>query len=335
MTDVAVPPAPEPARPAARSAAPEEPTGWERFWFTPEPTSTLALFRIAVGLLMLAWTLWLIPDLFAFYGDESVLPTAPHYVDDGLWGLFQWVDSDAAILVGFFAMLASSVGVLVGFQTRLSAAILFFCLVSFERRNPFVLNSGDGLVRLLVIVMMVAPSGAALSVDRWRRHRERFWEFPLRAPWALRLLQIQVSVLYLSTVWQKVRGTTWNDGTAVSYAQRLGDLERFHVPDFISDSVLLANFQTFGTLAVELGIAVLVWTKWRNWALLAGLFLHAGIDVTIRVGLFSYAVFISYIAFVPPGRAEQIILGVRDRLRARRPGTARVGAGQEQVEPAG
>ena len=39
---------------------------WERFWFSPEPTSSLALFRIAIGTVCFAWALSLVPDLRAF-----------------------------------------------------------------------------------------------------------------------------------------------------------------------------------------------------------------------------------------------------------------------------
>lgn len=66
------------------------------------------------------------------------------------------------------------------------------------------------------------------------------------------MLQIQLSVIYLATVWAKTRGTTWNGGTAVSYAMRIEDIARFHVPTIISNSVALSTLMTYGTLAIEL-----------------------------------------------------------------------------------
>lgn len=90
---------------------------------------------------------------------------------------------------------------------------------------------------MIAFYLVLAPSGAALSVDRWRRAKDRFWEFPQRAPWALRLIQVQISVVYLSTVWSKVQGTTWNDGTAVSYALRM-DAVVLTVRDRLSHSRL-------------------------------------------------------------------------------------------------
>ena len=50
---------------------------WERFFFEPTSTATLAVFRIAFGLVMTAWTLTQLPYLFVFYGPAGVLPTPP------------------------------------------------------------------------------------------------------------------------------------------------------------------------------------------------------------------------------------------------------------------
>ena len=44
---------------------------WQRFWFEPEATSTLALVRIAFGLVVLVWTLTLIRDADAFFTSEG------------------------------------------------------------------------------------------------------------------------------------------------------------------------------------------------------------------------------------------------------------------------
>jgi hypothetical protein len=161
---------------------------------------------------------------------------------------------------------------------------------------------------------MLAPSGAALSVDRWLAARPRFWEFPRRSLWPLRLIQVQVSLLYFFAVWAKLRGETWNDGTAVSYAFRIEDIERFPVPGFVTDSLVLVNLLTYGTLAVELALAILVWNgKLRPWVLLLGVGLHLGIDYAVRVGFFSYAALVAYIAFLPPETVRSWVYRLRDR----------------------
>jgi hypothetical protein len=131
-------------------------------------------------------------------------------------------------------------------------------------------------------------------------------------------MQIQLSVLYLASVWTKLSGGTWNDGTAVSFALRLEDLQRFEAPHALATSELAANLLTYGTLAVEASLGVLVWNRTlRPWVLALGVGMHLAIDLTLRVGFFSFAVFVLYIAFVPPETATRAVLAVRDRVRAR------------------
>jgi hypothetical protein len=289
--------------------------GWNGFWFRPVEASTFVLFRLAFGLVAVGYTISLAPALFAFYSDDGILPAQPAYKGTLAWGLLGWFPSDGAVVLFYFLLLIASIALLVGLQTRLAAIVFFVCLISFGRRNPWVLNSGDLLVQVLAFYMVFMPAGLALSVDRWLREPRGLWDFPARAIWPLRLVQVQVSILYIAAVWAKVRGVTWNDGTAVSYAFRIEDIARFPVPSFVTDSLVISNLLTFGTLAVELSIGMLVWNRvLRPWVLLLGVGLHLGIDYAVRVGFFSYAVLVAYVAFVPPDAARSFILGTRDRL---------------------
>ncbi len=294
--------------------------GWNRFWFEPVSTSTFALFRIAFGVLVFLWTVSLSPSLLAFFSNDGVLPEAP-VLGPGAWSVLNTFESDIAVVVVFFTLLLASVCLTFGFKTRLAAFLVFLCRVSLMRRNPWILNSGDLFVRVVSFYMLFMPAAAALSTDRWLRTRRNFWDFPVKPVWPLRLVQIQVSILYVTTVWDKVRGTTWNDGTAVSYALRIDDLARFPVPGFITDSLVISNLLTFGTLAIELALGILAWNrKLRPWVLLLGVSLHLGIDYAVRVGFFSYIVFVAYIAFLPPETVESWLGSLRawwTRRRAR------------------
>ncbi len=289
---------------------------WERFWFEPEATSSLAVLRVGFGLVVFGWTLTLTPDLGAFFGHGGLLSAQPGA--SGVWGVLAIFHSDLAVQLMFALLLLSSIGLTVGYHTRLAAVLVFVGILSFERRNPYVFNTGDGLVRLIAFYLMLAPAGAALSFDRWRSARERFWEFPLRAPWALRLMQIQLSILYLAGLWIKLQGTTWNNGTAVSYAMRITDLSRFPLPGFLIHPPLISNLMTYGTLAIELSVPILVWNRrLRPWVLLAGLGLHLGIEYSIRVGFFSVAMFTLYLSFLDPSWTQVKLLELRKRLERR------------------
>jgi len=300
--------------------------GWNRFWFEPQPTSTLGVVRIAFGIVAVGWTVSLAPDLKTFFSSSGLLPTQP----STRWWFdpLQTFKGDVAMFILWGVLLAGAICLLVGFGTRIAAVVVFLGVLTLERRNPYIFNSGDVLVRNLAFYLALAPAGLSLSVDRWRKTKDRFWDHPSRAPWAIRLIQLQLSFAYASTVWAKVRGTAWNEGTAVSYALRLGDLQRFHVPGFITHSLLASNLMTLGTLALETSLAILVWNrKARPYVLVLGVAMHVAIALNIMIGFFSMAILTGYIAFVPPDTITRILDRVAGRLSKSRVGIVqRVGS---------
>ena len=291
---------------------------WDRFLFEPQQTSTLAILRIAFGLTVTVWTLCQLPTLFTFYAQDGVLPTAPA-LGPGAWGLLQTTSGSTLVAVVWLALLVGAVALTVGLQSRIAAVVVFLGLLSLERRNPFILNSGDILLRNMAFVLVFAPTGVALSVDRWRAHRSTFWEFPARAPWALRMLQIQLSVIYVSAAWFKLQGDQWRGGTAVTWALGIEDITRVPAPSFLTDSAVLTEMFTFGTIALELSLAILVWKRAaRPWVLGLGVLMHVGIDLAFMVGFFSVAMLCLYLVFVPPDVATTRLLALRERASTRR-----------------
>jgi hypothetical protein len=287
--------------------------GWERFWFARTSTSTAALVRIAVGFVVFLWTATFLPDVMTYFSENGILRR--QISAQWSWGILRTLPGLPAVVTLYALLLIASVCLIVGFHSRLASVIVFLGVLSLERRNAYIFNAGDLLVRLMCLYVMLMPSGAALSVDRWRKAKDRFWEFPLRSQWAVRLVQLQFSVLYAATVWEKVRGTAWNDGTAVSYALRVGDYIRFTTPSWIWNNEWIVNLLTWGTLAIEFSLAFLVWNRrLRPWVLLAGVALHLGIELTIQIGYFSLILFAGYLAFIPPETADKWIASVRSRM---------------------
>lgn len=277
---------------------------WRTFWFRPQPAYTLGLVRMAFGALAVGWTLSLLPDLHELFGPHGVEPQ--QWPQAYQWGVFAVWTSDRALTIGWTVLLVSAIALTVGWHSRLAAATVFVLILSFEHRDLWVFNSGDLAMRIEALFLALSPCGAALSLDQLRS-TGRFWSAQQRARWPVRLMQVQMSLIYLASVQAKVNGNAWPHGTAVSYALRLPDMLILPLPHWLATNALLVNFATWATLLVELSIGILVWHKRLcPWVLAAGVVMHLLIMMTIAVGFFTFAIFVFYLAFVPPEVVQRL-----------------------------
>ena len=279
--------------------------GWRTFWFSPQSTYSLGAVRIGFGVLAVAWTASLLPDLYSMFGREGVAPHEP--TSPYRWSLFEAWSSDRALLIGWIVLLVAAAAMTIGWHSRLASLTVLVMILSFQFRDPGVFNSGDVLVRIEALFLALSPCGAALSLDQ-RRRVGSFFSAQIRPQWPIRLLQVQLSLIYLSTVAVKMRGDAWPRGTAVSYALRLHDMLIIQAPHWFTNNALLINVATWGTLVLELALGTLVWSRRiRPWVLGAGVVMHSTIIVTMGVGFFTPAIFVLYLAFVSPEPIERFI----------------------------
>jgi hypothetical protein len=287
--------------------------GWEGFWFAPTDPLPLAVVRIGVGAVVLLWTVSLFGDLGAFFTAGGVTGTAATARPWYAWTLLGAAPPPMLLGAVYLALLLAAPTLALGWHTRLAAIAVFLGVASLQRTDPYVFNSGDSLLRLLCLYVAVAPAGAVLSLDARRRG-------PRTIPaWPLRLIQLQVCVMYLAAVWAKLRGPAWRDGTATEYALRLPELERFGLGGALDHWPALVPAATYGTIAVEAGFVVVVWPRrTRLPALAVGIALHLGIELSLRVGFFTLAVFVAYLSFLDGAWIRERLHGMRSRSRVMR-----------------
>src|SRR4051794_6439983 len=113
---------------------------WNRFWFAPVETSTLALVRALFALTALLWTLSLLPELGPLFSRHGVVPREPASAAPGLWGLLGVWPGDIALSLTVVVLATACIALLVGCWTRFSAAVVFAGILTLQRRDPFVFN---------------------------------------------------------------------------------------------------------------------------------------------------------------------------------------------------
>ncbi len=236
----------------------------QRFSFEPRTTAPMTLLRVGWGAVMVAWTLSLLADVDPFLTTGALRYDRPEPA--GSWNPLDWISWSGAPLAACLLLLGAAVATMVGYRTRLSTVIAVVCLISIERTNTTILNSGDLFLRQIGIALALSPCGLLWSIDARRRgpsDPSARW----RAPWAQRLLQLEVAVGYLLSAWAKIRGATWQDGSALARALRIEDLQRIAVPEWFFHSGPLSAL-TWATLVFEGSFILLVWNRrLRPWVL--------------------------------------------------------------------
>jgi predicted DCC family thiol-disulfide oxidoreductase YuxK len=301
-----------------RSAGHSLARSWNAFFFTPQSPTPVALYRIVYGLLVIA-------DLAALHGDwltwfganglvrvETFRQLSPQ-LNLGLISIL--LQDDRWIQAFFWVVLLFAIFLTVGFLSRLSSVVVFFSLNAIIRRNFYITNGGDFLLRSMGFFLMFAPTGAALSIDRlvriWRGH-----EGPViqpRAPWAQRMLQIQTALVYVSAFCWKTLGSLWRDGTALYYVTRLVQFQRFPTPSL--ENGMLLRLATWSSLLVEFAVGTLVWIRnLRYWILLSGLCLHLSIEYSLNIPLFQWIIMAGYVTFIDPADLSRAWGWVRSRV---------------------
>lgn len=320
---------------ASEAAQPSLLKSIDGYWFGFGSPVSMGVFRIFIGTLsFLNWVLlsfdfrsWFTehgfvpistsqiinPDVdrnFRLFGQIFTLPfTVPR-----LQILHSVVSTDLTLAV-FIVALVSSLFVAAGLWTRFSTILLAIATVSLHHRDAAILHGGDTALRICVLYVMLAPSGAAVSLDRWRARRKGI-EGPtprLVSLWPQRLIQYNMALIYFTTWWIKLDGIYWRAGLATYFTSRLPEFYRFPVPAF-TKSVAASHVQTYLAALTELSLGTIVfWKPARKYVLIAGLLMHGYIEYSMNVPLFEWIMVSMYISFYSGEEIAQWY----DRLKAR------------------
>jgi hypothetical protein len=292
----------------------------DAFWFGKGSPVTLGLLRILLGLLVFGQLALTLGDFEAWFTEVGFFPTQlinrflnypSNLVFPGTplqfslpftiprFAPLNGVTSYQLTLAVYVGTMVLALLFTVGWRTRVVGILLALGLISIHYRAVLMIHGGDTLLRLAIIYLAFSQCGKALSLDRLRDLRTGKASAILEdvSLWPQRLIQYQVALCYFTTVWWKLQGVHWKDGTATWYPSVMDEFHRFPVPDLLERQpfVMLA---TYGTLFVELGLAVFPFIKpYRKTILIMGLLMHGYIEWHFNIPVFSYVITSMYIAF--------------------------------------
>ncbi len=263
------------------------------FWGPADPRA-YALVRIglAIGGLLNLGDLW--PHRFEFYASTGMVPLGA--VHDAMRGIrypsvFDYGDSEAATTAFFVVAALALLALGLGIFPRLAAALVYVWHLSASHRAPPILHGWDHILRAYSLIVLVSPMPRIWMLRRGPRAASV-------PAYGLRMMQWQLAVIYLVTVWEKVPDPYWRNGQLLAYFS-VSLFSRAPNTLFLVRHEWASALATYASLAIEASIPWLLWSRrTRMVGLLGGFALHVLVAATARITIFSTCVLVPYAAFL-------------------------------------
>jgi hypothetical protein len=245
--------------------------------------STRAVALMRIGLAALAWSEY----AHSFRGHVDLNTTRI------VIGLLFYVFSTLMFL-GVLSRLST-------FCTGLTLFISYYELGYHGYRSEF-LHYHTYAMNTLIIVLALTPCGRSYSLDRWRSLRNAVGHGAPPAAecgplWAVPLLSLQVSMVYLGGAYDKANALFLSGGRLQQiYSLYFGSHEGVSIPYFFE----LMTIMAWATVCLELALAVgLFVPRLQSVLIPAGIAFHALIYWSMPVSTFSLMMVLVYLSFIP------------------------------------
>lgn len=271
---------------------------------------SMALYRVLIGVIIMADVIYRLEDLTDFYTDIGLIPRSLFLTEMAMPWSFSLHLANGSLL---FAALMFAIHFLagffvsVGYKTRFFTILSFIFTVSVHNRNWLVNNGGDDVLRAILFISMFLPLGRFFSIDSAMR------KTPLENPpkdyfssWTL-VYFLQVFCIYFVSYALKDHPIWRTDFTAVFFSSRL-DIFAASLGIWIRDFPGLMKFSTLFSIYLEwLGPLLLIFSFflgrfwWTIRLILVVLFIgfHFGIFLTMNIGLFTFICMTMWTIFLP------------------------------------
>lgn len=314
---------------------------WDNFWFVPADPTLLGLIRVCTGLMLvythLVWGL----QLEAFFGPDAWL--TPELVetmqrDQIVWSYWWYVPTDM-LWTAHYVSIAILTLFTLGVATRVTSILSFVVVISYINRTPCALYGLDQVNGFLTFYCCLGPAGDAVSMDRLMR---RWWAGSTSDPSllkpqpsvganiALRLIQVQMCVIYFFAGISKLLGAAWWTGDAMWLA--FSNLEyQSNDMTWLVHYPWITQLMTHTTVAWELTFWSLIWKPMcRPFVLTMAVLLHVGIGACLGMWTFGLIMLVGCMSFLPPSFAIGLVDSVAAMVRACIP---RVGSARKADAP--
>jgi predicted DCC family thiol-disulfide oxidoreductase YuxK len=291
---------------------------------------SLGLFRLAMGVVLVADLLRRFRYAKELYSNEGVLPNHAHLFNlretTHVWSVLHAFSSPGEAQVALLFILFFYACFLVGWHTRAFQVVALASLVSLGSRNVLLENAGNYLAVALLAFTVFLPLGSRFSVDSLRASMDARDEKGARSlndrrlpnpaaveaardpgwtPTSVAALAVlvQIALVYACMALQQ-KGDLWGNGTALYYAMSYERWTNAAGVAARSAPPALLSIWTRAFRLSELGIPVLVlipagYRYGRMAAVALTLFTGLTLGIFFSLGLFGWTLVAAAALLVP------------------------------------
>lgn len=265
---------------------------WNRFWFAPTDPVALHRLRLLMGGLVFFWLLGFAGQLTSLFGPHGwidqqawselyALPMErqPPY----FWSPIHLATTNAAVWGLYAVSLVSVLLFTLGIATRITGVLTWLSVITFTG-NPITLYEGEELLLVVTFYLMLGYLFAGLrrpglskrervlgsddaAAWRWLQRDDSLTRFRSTAVTiALRLFQIHLAVIVMTTGLHKLQKHAWWNGAAFwfplhpPFETQMDDVLAIEHPTaYLAFWSLIA----YGVLAYQISFPFLIWR--RGW----------------------------------------------------------------------
>lgn len=324
---------------APRSALRSALQSWVDFWFSPIDPRGLHAIRILAGVLFIAWLLPFAGELNAMFGldgwfDQQAYREAARLSEEARpqfgWSILFLCGTNSMLLKAAYGLSLMVLGLFtLGIATRLTSILTWIIVVSFTA-NPATSYDADTLLVMLAFYLMIGyvflgqqRSGQSLC-SRWMGCREN-WVFfggtsgtataprtpSAAANVALRLLQVHLAIVMLTSGLHKLQFGDWWAGVALWYplypplVATVADA-REHMASAVPFLFIL-SVAAYVTLSWQIAFPAFAWKPaWRKILLVGAIVSWLGNMFLYELPLFGAVIFIGCLSYLAPAEWERV-----------------------------
>lgn len=271
---------------------------------------SLAIFRIALGIVLVIDMIDRLKDVKLFYSDsgipgiQNLVPNLFTQTSFSINNLSGDATFQALILL---VTLVLSILFLIGYRTRIVTILVWFLVVSIQNRNFIILQGGDDYIRIVLFWAMFLPLAERFSWDAIfnKKLKDNRYISPINIAYIF-----QIIFLYYFAALEKSDPIWYRDYTALHYALNL-DIFVTPLGRFLYSLTDLLKPLTAFVYNIELNVGALLAfpvfnhiTRTLGVLLIIGL--HIGIGATLDVGPFPWISIAAIIALIPTEAMDKL-----------------------------